>query len=890
MEVYTIGSGEIVFEVLKAVSLCLNGGSGLLQAMLTIGGFSGVFIVYYIILYGNIQEVIKSWGIPVLLVTNMLFIPTTTVWVIDTITKYHYKIDHVPYGLALFSSQTSKFGKAITEIVEQNFSLVDDLKYQKNGMVFGSDILEKAKTFRITNRNFKENMRNFVGQCVKYDIMLNQKYSFDDLRNTNNLWELITSNPSEIRGLYWIPIASNGKAIYVTCKQAVEKFNQVWSTELDKTFSILGRKFFSGRSIRQSTSNSPKFTMNASMEEALKAEIKANFANITAYLGEIATNAEETLKQALLINAIEDAASENSKASGNAITYAETRALQQQNTSFDTIGRLAAKLLPIMKAVIEALAYACFIFIIPFCMIPNGYKFLMNWIAVLIWLQAWPPMYAILNYIMNIAARASTLSEIGTAGGLTIANYIGVSEANAEIKLLAGYLSMSIPFICIAIVKGVDTFVNLAGQMTGTSMQVASTTAGEVTTGNFSFGNISMRNRQADNVSQLQRNFSSSIMAGGHILDTGTMQRRSNANGFTVRNYMQDTGPRSLNSSVYDANSQLSTIRSLRAKQKSLEMSYNSAMNISKSLSSQIVDRISHMNAQELANSHQISNQQAESLITAAKQNIAYERAKQASGTTGSQITGQVSGGFSIGGIGASVSASGTIGESQGKSWKENEQVVDDKTYNDNTTMLENYMNQISNSNRDDDVTSMAKEKSYQLQEASSFSEHMRINESRIQQVEDSFQNTVTHSVSINENKIRDFTELAQKKEGKTPQQAHDMFQLGEYNGKWKAIADEATGNRQYMFSKKPQIAEINFSEQDLRNKFETQQIDTKQKINENEKQIQQKRLQNEQTFQKFQKEFDSKKEKQKSEIVAGKNDIEKRKEIVKNEVLEKNK
>ena len=60
MEVYTIGSGEIVFEVLKAVSLCLNGGSGLLQAMFTIGGFSGVFIVYYIILYGNIQEVIKG--------------------------------------------------------------------------------------------------------------------------------------------------------------------------------------------------------------------------------------------------------------------------------------------------------------------------------------------------------------------------------------------------------------------------------------------------------------------------------------------------------------------------------------------------------------------------------------------------------------------------------------------------------------------------------------------------------------------------------------------------------------------------------------------------------------------------------------------------------------
>lgn len=65
-----------------------------------------------------------------------------------------------------------------------------------------------------------------------------------------------------------------------------------------------------------------------------------------------------------------------------------------------------------MKAVIEALAYACFIFIIPLCMVPQGYKFLFNWLKVLVWLQAWPPMYAILNFIMNVAARSATLDSI----------------------------------------------------------------------------------------------------------------------------------------------------------------------------------------------------------------------------------------------------------------------------------------------------------------------------------------------------------------------------------------------------------------------------------------------------------------------------------------------
>jgi hypothetical protein len=79
MDLYTIGGGEIVYEVLKAVALCLNGGSGMLTAMLRIGGFTGVFMVYYMILYGNPVQILRTWGMPVLLMTNMLFLPTSTV-------------------------------------------------------------------------------------------------------------------------------------------------------------------------------------------------------------------------------------------------------------------------------------------------------------------------------------------------------------------------------------------------------------------------------------------------------------------------------------------------------------------------------------------------------------------------------------------------------------------------------------------------------------------------------------------------------------------------------------------------------------------------------------------------------------------------------------------
>ena len=70
-----------------------------------------------------------------------------------------------------------------------------------------------------------------------------------------------------------------------------------------------------------------------------------------------------------------------------------------------------------------------------------------------------------------------SVSEIRMSKGITIANVVGLYSANAEIKVLAGYLALSVLFICIALVKGVGSFIHLAGQMTD-----ATTSAGDIVT------------------------------------------------------------------------------------------------------------------------------------------------------------------------------------------------------------------------------------------------------------------------------------------------------------------------------------------------------------------------------------------------------------------------
>ena len=158
MDIYSIGGGEIVYEVLSAVARCLCGNnSSLLQGSLRIGMIVGAFMLYMSVITNNWAEIVKTWMAPIAFIMYVFFLPTTTVWVHDDLSKFHKKLDNVPYGLGIFASYFSSAGKYITEKVETNFSTPDDLRYHKTGMMFGADILERSKTFKITNTNFLEN-------------------------------------------------------------------------------------------------------------------------------------------------------------------------------------------------------------------------------------------------------------------------------------------------------------------------------------------------------------------------------------------------------------------------------------------------------------------------------------------------------------------------------------------------------------------------------------------------------------------------------------------------------------------------------------------------------------------------------------------------------------
>jgi conjugal transfer mating pair stabilization protein TraG len=188
-----------------------------------------------------------------------------------------------------------------------------------------------------------------------------------------------------------------------------------------------------------------------------------------------------------------------------------------------------------MKVVFEALIYGIFPFIILIALMPGGYKYLYTYFGSVMWIQLWAPLYAILNMIMTYNAQDGSLSLVQHKG-LTLMNSVGLINLNTDKCTLAGWLSMSVPFISYVMIKsGAGALANLATSLSSGYQSASASVATEVTSGNISMNNISQGTRSLDNTTAFQHNTSASFRAGQFesVQDDGSI-KTTNADGSVV--------------------------------------------------------------------------------------------------------------------------------------------------------------------------------------------------------------------------------------------------------------------------------------------------------------------------------------------------------------------
>ena len=464
-----------------------------------------------------------KWFFWFLISSQLILYPKTTIKIVDPLTKFEREVANVPYVLGAFAATTSSIGDILTRKIETFFNLPDEnLLYHKTGSVFASKLFRQMGQYKINDGVLKANLHRFIQNCVVYDAMVGYEYNLQDLLTESDILSLV-SNTSSIVGFTYqdkkvvgdkdgagdkVGIVSN-----ISCKEGIEKIKEELKTEVELIADKIGRKVGLGKSENVSPKevglDSSKIAANAAMIE-FNVVLSSSYKFMTG----ISQEAEQLLKQEMMINAIQDATKNKAEELGSPHNYAASKAILQQRSTYNVVGEIAASSLAITKVLFEILVYSAFIFVAMLVMMPNGLQALARYLGVIAWIQLWAPLYAIFNLIMNISAKYKSQGIIGNEG-LTMLTSVGYSNLHADIEALAGWFSMSIPFISYAIVKGgVGSFMNLASSLSSGFQSAAASSSSEVTSGNMSMGNLSYANSNIHNFSGFKHDSNLSFQSG----------------------------------------------------------------------------------------------------------------------------------------------------------------------------------------------------------------------------------------------------------------------------------------------------------------------------------------------------------------------------------------
>lgn len=501
LTVVTYGGGEILRNIFDAVAhLMGKGENGIIWPIAAMSAsIGGIWAISKAFFSSSAEALITHYILPLLAIPCLLMVPTASVKIEDVLKNVSYSVDHVPLLLAKVSELTSTIGYKLTQGMESVMHTPNDLSYNKTGVLFGAETALDITKYKVTNATLEQNLHKFARQCIVHDLAQG-RYSLNDLKKSTDLWSFLKENTSKVRMVhYFDPNENNRGGEYLSCINTLAKIEPLFKKE---------KAYYS-------------------QHELLK-HLPMTFHALTG----IQKDNEELIGQQLMISNLT-----SGLASAN---FAKLRAEAQQKSTYKVMGSIASTSLVNMRVVLEALIYGSFLIVIPLAAFPGGLNFIFSWLWLCIWIQLWPPFFAILNYTMQTAAKSysATLMHdlMGNEQGLSLFTSEGLLNLHENIAALAGYLSLSIPFISYTILQGAQSFVHLVGTLAGPAQSSAASAATEQTSGNYSFANNNIGQMSYQNTSALQSNTAPSISSGFTTEHHGSYSAIHSGDGKSILN------------------------------------------------------------------------------------------------------------------------------------------------------------------------------------------------------------------------------------------------------------------------------------------------------------------------------------------------------------------
>ncbi|TQN75500.1 UNVERIFIED_ORG: conjugal transfer mating pair stabilization protein TraG [Citrobacter freundii] len=476
--IYVMSGGEFFEAAFNGVAALI--GSSTWDTLFHIVGFFSAMALFFVYIRGHDpKEVLKFFAV-FILITSVLLIPKRTVHIIDmTNPTLVLRVDNVPTGLSVPFRFVTSIGGSLTKIYDAIFHTPDSVAYSKTGMLFGATLMANTTDVVAQNGDLAMLLNDYVQQCVIGDIMLAHKYSMAELMHSSDPYELIFRKPSPLRGV----IVPYGNALAVagfhTCEELA---NNVLKRELKVDTAKGGRTwdYYVNHFIGPRPSADTLFGM-----------MMADSYNFYYQGGR---DASEILRQNVVMNAVKQGITSHTAASGNVaslVNMADQSSNSKMRLSWAASGGLAATFVPVMHTVLMAMLVGMFPIIILLATIHGlTLPVLKGYVFSIVYLQSWPPLYAILNYAMAFYLKGETKGM-----NFSLSNLSTIQQTHSDIGLMAAWLSNAIPFIAAGLVFGLWRVVSQAGNYLGSSINsTASSAASQAADGTWAFNNMQMEN------------------------------------------------------------------------------------------------------------------------------------------------------------------------------------------------------------------------------------------------------------------------------------------------------------------------------------------------------------------------------------------------------------
>mgnify|MGYP003671844754 CR=1 FL=1 len=511
VEIFTIGGGEYIVNVLNAVAAWT--GAGGYKSLIQVALVMGMALAVIVVAFNQDWRAWLNWFLGATLIYMCLMVPRMDVQVTDRVNPSlaPATVANVPLGLALMASFTSQAGDYLTRSAELVFGLPDDLNYSKNGMIYGARLFEATKSLRIADPEFATNFDEHVQQCVFYDLLLG-RYSMKELSESDDIWASIAPG-SAARAQQFVTRQADDSvtASIITCREAYTALSGQWANMIDEMTLVAGRQLY------------PRQT-----EALAKAKLMADLPIAYQYLTGISSSASDIFRQVLTINAMNQAMHGFAGSSGTSSVdvFAQTRADIQTERTYSSIAHNAMKWVPILNVVLTVVFYALFPVLFPLFLMPKtGPIALRGYVTGFFYLAAWGPLFVILHMILMFKGAGDVAAASGNAG-LSLSTFAGMSDVNSDIGILAGYLVASIPFLAGGVARGALAISGQATSYLNPSQNAAEEAARDASTGNVSLGNSNIDNSNVFSRQFAQGNLAPNIAYGAtqtrSISDTGT--------------------------------------------------------------------------------------------------------------------------------------------------------------------------------------------------------------------------------------------------------------------------------------------------------------------------------------------------------------------------------